>query len=236
VDNDGQGRNFVLPKDAELTATFEPKLLGGVVVVRGEASAVTLDKDEKLTTTPVKFQAVPYCVWDNREPGTMVVWLAEKKEAAVLGPELGVLSNGVRVMASHCWQNDTVTALNDDKLPKASNDHGIPRMTWWDRRGTTEWVSYRFKEAKTLTSSSVYWFDDTGVGACRVPAEWRLLYLDGNEWKPVKVKEGSNYGTALDKFNEVEFEPVTTRELKLEVKLNKDVSGGILEWAVREAK
>ena len=112
------GRNFVLPKDKALTATFEPKLLGGVVVVRGEALAVGLNADEKTTTSGVKFQAVPYCCWDNREPGPMVVWLAEKPEAADLPPEVGVLSNGVRIKASHCWQNDTVTALNDGKQPK----------------------------------------------------------------------------------------------------------------------
>ena len=87
-----------------------------------------------------------------------------------------------------------------------------------------------------VSGASVYWFDDTGIGQCRVPAEWRLLYLDGDQWKPVKLKGGASYGTALDKFNEVQFEPVATRELKLEVKLKPNVSGGILEWAVAEGK
>ena len=40
VDNDGKVRNLCLPKDAELTATFEKDLLRGVVVIRGEALAV----------------------------------------------------------------------------------------------------------------------------------------------------------------------------------------------------
>ena len=39
VDNDGKVRNLSLPKDAELTATFEKDLLRGVVVIRGEALA-----------------------------------------------------------------------------------------------------------------------------------------------------------------------------------------------------
>jgi hypothetical protein len=30
----------------------------------------------------------------------------------------------------------------------------------------------------------------------------------------------------------VKFQPVTTRALRLEVKLEKDYSGGILEWRV----
>jgi hypothetical protein len=82
----------------------------------------------------------------------------------------------------------------------------------------------------------VYWFDDTGRGQCRIPAEWQLLWLDGKEWKPVTLASGSTYGTALDRLNQVAFQPVTTRELKLEVKLQAAFSGGILEWLAAETK
>jgi DUF1680 family protein len=236
VDNGGHVRNLCLPPKEELSATFERDFLRGVVVVHGAALSVTRDKDDKLATQPVRFQAVPYSTWDNRQPGAMVVWLPETPELAELPGEDGVLSNGVRIQASHCWQNDTLTALNDGLLPKSSNDHGIPRMTWWDHRGGTEWVSYHFSQERTLSSCAVYWFDDTGVGACRVPAEWRLLWRDGDGWKPVVLTAGSAYGTALDQFNRVTFEPVTTRELKIEAKLRPGFSGGILEWTVAEQK
>jgi DUF1680 family protein len=235
-DNGGQVRNLCLPRDAKLTASFEKNLLGGVVVVRGEAQAVSRDKDEKLTVRPVKFQAVPYSTWDNRGPGPMVVWLPEEPELAEIAGEDGILSNGVRVRASHVWQNDTLTALNDGVLPKSSKDQSIPRMTWWDHKGGTEWVSYRFPKEREVSTCAVYWFDDTGIGGCRVPAEWQLLWIDGQEWKPVKLTKGSAYGTAMDQFNKVSFEPVTTRELKLEVKLKPEFSGGILEWTLAEPK
>src|SRR5205823_936907 len=80
VDNDGQVRNLCLPRDSRLTASFEKDLLGGVVVIRGEALAVT--RDGALRTHPVHFQAVPYATWDNRAPGPMVVWLPERPELA----------------------------------------------------------------------------------------------------------------------------------------------------------
>jgi DUF1680 family protein len=236
VDNDGHVRNLCLPPEAKLTATFEKDLLRGVVVIRGEALAVARDKDDKLSTRPVRFQAVPYATWDNRQPGEMVVWLPETPELAELPGEDGALSNGVRIRASHCWQNDTLTALNDGLLPKSSNDHGIPRMTWWDHRGGDEWVSYRFPQPRAVSTCAVYWFDDTGVGSCRVPAEWRLLWLDGDTWKPVQLTRGSAYGTAPDRFNRVMFVPVTTRELKLEVKLKPAFSAGILEWSLAATK
>ncbi|MCS6975953.1 MAG: glycoside hydrolase family 127 protein [Gemmatales bacterium] len=232
VDNGGQVRNLVLPRDAELTARKEPDLLGGVVVLEGTAQAVRRKDDGSLAASSVNFVAIPYYTWANRGPSPMVVWIPEKIELAELPGEDGVLSNGVIVRASHCWVNDTVTALNDGRLPKSSGDHDIPRMTWWDRQGTVEWVAYRFPSSRKVQKCRVYWFDDTGRGACRVPASWRLLYLDGKDWKEVSLRPGSTYGTALDRFNEIVFEPVMTRELRLEVRLKPGFSGGILEWIV----
>jgi DUF1680 family protein len=83
ADNKGGVRNLCLPKDAKLSATFEKEVLGGVVVVQGEALAVSRS-GEKLQTKPVAFRAVPYFAWDNRQPGPMIVWLAEEPERAEL--------------------------------------------------------------------------------------------------------------------------------------------------------
>ncbi len=233
VDNEGRVRNLVVPRDSTFTHQFKEHLLRGVTAVKGSALSVTADENGKRDTKLVDFTAIPYFAWANRGPGQMVVWIPEKPELAEIPGELGdrgVLSNGGRVNASHCFANDTLTALNDGALPKSSNDHGIPRMTWWDKKGTTEWVSYQFPEPREVSQVSVYWFDDAPKGGCHTPAEWRLLYRDGKEWKPVKLAEGSSYGTALNQFNEVAFGPVKTKELKLEVKLKPGFSGGILEW------
>jgi DUF1680 family protein len=235
IDNDGSVRNLCLPKEAKLSAKFDKKLLGGVVVVRGTALAVSR-KEEELETKPVAFRAVPYFAWDNRKAGQMIVWLAEDPQRAELPGEDGVVIEGVRIRASHVNPTDTLETLNDGGMPKSSKDHGIRRMTWWDHRGSSEWLSYRTAKPRKLSSSAVYWFDDTGIGACRVPAEWRLLWLDGEEWKPIKLLKDEQYGTALDQFNKVSFEPVTTRELRLEVTLREGFSGGVLKWRVMEAK
>jgi DUF1680 family protein len=78
ADNGDQVRSFSLPRASALTARFQKDLLGGVVTVHGEAVAVNLGKDGNSLAQPVPFQAVPYCVWDNRQPGPMVVWLLER--------------------------------------------------------------------------------------------------------------------------------------------------------------
>ena len=109
---------------------------------------VSRGEDDKLATVPARFIAVPYSTWDNREPGEMVVWLPESPELAEIPGEDGVVSGGIRVRGSHCNPSDTLAALNDAVLPKSSGDHELPRMTWWDRLGTKEWVSYRFPQPR----------------------------------------------------------------------------------------
>jgi hypothetical protein len=136
-----------------------------------------------------------------------------------------------QVSASHCNESDTTEALNDGRLPKSSSDSSIPRFTWWDHKGTSEWVEYTFNKPRKVSQTEVYWFDDTGRGHCRLPKSWRVQWLDGQTWRP--VKNTSDYEIAKDRFNKVAFAPVTTKQIRLVVDLQPDFSGGILEWRVQ---
>jgi hypothetical protein len=127
-------------------------------------------------------------------------------------------------------KTDCFAALNDGIAPDRSSDQQVVRFTWWDHCGTREWVQYDFPHPATVKAVKVYWFDDTGSGACRVPQSWRLLYRKGNEWQP--VDGASKFGTLKDTFNRLEFSAVTTNGLRLEVQLQPGYSGGILEWEV----
>jgi hypothetical protein len=134
--------------------------------------------------------------------------------------------------ASYVNGSDPVSAASDGILPASSGDQSIPRFTWWDHKGGTEWIEYDFPEPRTLSSSAVYWFDDRGTGGgCRVPASWRLLFLADGEWR--EVSRAGAYGVALDRFNGFAFNPVKTAKLRLEVKLQDGFSGGVLEWQVK---
>lgn len=82
----------------------------------------------------------------------------------------------------------------------------------------------------TVHGVEVYWFDDTGVGQCRVPATWRLEYRRDAEWWPVEAY--GPFGTEVDMYNRVEIAPVVTDILRLVVQLQPGYSGGILEWRV----
>ena len=136
-----------------------------------------------------------------------------------------------RATASHCFENDTVEALGDGLAPTNSNDQSIPRFTWWDHRGTKEWVQFDFGESKRVSYVEVYWFDDTGAGQCRLPKSWRVLYLEKGHWLQASSPVSSEI--ARDQWNKMAFQPVNTAALKIEVELQPNYSGGILEWRVR---
>jgi len=134
------------------------------------------------------------------------------------------------VKASHCYEGDSVEAVVDQVLPRASGDRTVQRFTWWPHRGTTEWIEWDLGELREISEVGVYWFDDTGAGQCRLPASWRLLFRSAEEWKPVTHAE--SFGAEADRFNQVTFDPLTTTALRLEVQLREGFSAGILEWQV----
>ncbi|MBE0542293.1 MAG: glycoside hydrolase family 127 protein [Verrucomicrobia bacterium] len=137
-----------------------------------------------------------------------------------------------KTTASQCFEGDTLDALSDGLEPAHSNDHSIPRFTWWPRRGSMEWVQYDFAQPRKVSRVGVYWFDDTGAGSCRVPSSWRLLYKSGEEWRPVESADG--FGVNKDAWNRVRFPAIETDALKIQVQLQPGFSGGILEWRVPE--
>jgi hypothetical protein len=230
TDNGGHVRNIWLPTDAALLPEHRPNLLGGVTVIKGDAFAMQPDEaNGPATARPIELTAIPYYAWDHRGAGEMTVWIPATVEGArAVGPP--TLANTSHDSASHCPDSDSVLAVNDRLEPESSGDHSIPRLTWWDHLGTTEWVQYEFDEPRWVSSTSVYWFDDTGRGRCRVPESWRLLYREGDDWKPVAAP--SRYGVERDVYNRVEFDPVEISALRLEVSLRQGYSGGILEWRI----
>jgi len=84
--------------------------------------------------------------------------------------------------ASYTNSSDTVLAMNDALEPASSYDTTIPRMTWWNHEATAEWVCATFNGLSQVSQVSVYWYDDTGYGFCRVPQSWYLQYLAGTNW------------------------------------------------------
>jgi hypothetical protein len=227
VDNGGRVTNLLLSDGARLQATRRAGLLGNVAVITGEATAYRT-REGKLVTETVPLTMIPYYAWAHRGKGEMVVWLARLPDKARPSPE-PTLASQAKVSSSDGGK--TLQGLNEQYEPSDSNDHTAIYFHWWPKKNSTEWVQYDFAAPATISETSVYWFDDTGQGECRIPRGWRVLYRRGDEWVPVAATDA--YGTVKDRYNTVRFTPVQTTAVRLEVQLPETFSAGIQEWKVK---
>jgi hypothetical protein len=224
----GHVRNLLLVDDAPLTTEFRPELLGGVQVVKSRAVTLAYNERGEVERREQDLTAIPYYAWANRGPGEMVVWIPNRPTSARPQP-LPTLASKARVVSSPAGHNPR--SVNDQSEPRSSRDGTDSFFHWWPEKGSTEWVEYQFDGATSVSEVEVYWLDDTGSGECRVPASWRVLYKDGEAWKPVEAS--GPYEVEKDRYNRVGFKPVTTSALRLEVALQPQWSAGIQEWKVK---
>jgi len=223
---DGKVRNLLLPDEVSLSTEFRSDLLNGVQVVTGRAVALAFDAEGKVKRHEQDFTAIPYYAWANRGPGEMAVWIPNREMSARPQP-LPTLASRATVTSSRGGHDPR--AVHDLSEPRSSRDASSSFFHWWPEKGSTEWVEYAFDRPSAVSEVEVYWFDDSGE--CRVPASWRVLYKDGDDWRPVEAS--GSYGVEKDQYNRVTFEPLTTSGLRLEVVLQPDVSAGIQEWKVK---
>jgi DUF1680 family protein len=235
-DQDADLPSLHLPREAELKPEERKDLLGGVVIVKGFAE--TAPEPEWTNTLyqsvpparRVPVRAIPYYAWGNREPGPMRVWLPSTPRIPVIGgPE-----TRAKVSMSFISRNSQPWGVNDGLEPKSSGEQPASLCHWWPHSGSKEWVQYTWAKPVTLKGSSVYWFDDTGRGACRLPASWQIEYRDGETWKPVAATK--DYPVAKDGWSTVEFPPVSTTAVRLAVQLKKGWAAGVHEWKVEEVE
>jgi DUF1680 family protein len=245
----GKVRNIVLPDASALTSEFRADMLNGVSVVKGRAVGLSLDAAGKVQKAEQPFLAIPYATWANRGRGQMAVWLARTDAAAKPTPYPTIATTAT---LTNSQSPKNIKNIIDGEDPRASND-STSYFDWWPRNGcpassaptTTagtaaqprarcsdgEWIEMAFAKPSSVSETQIYWFDDTGRGGVRVPKSWRLLYKDGNEWKPVEA--AGEYGVAKDGYNTVHFKPVMTRALRLELVMQPSVSAGVQEWKVK---
>jgi hypothetical protein len=230
----GRVRNLVLADAAPLSSEYRADLLGGVQVVKARVAALSYDAKGTVQRREQELVAIPYYSWANRGPGEMNVWIARSDDATRVQPYPSIASRAKTSSSDTGREVSGTRALtrtvNDQDEPRTSNDTRTGFFHWWPKKGTTEWLQYDFAEPATVSSAQVYWYDDTGTGQVRPPASWRVLYKDGESWKPVETQGA--YGTDIDRFNKTAFRPVKTDGLRLEVVLQPQFSAGVQEWKV----
>lgn len=206
----------LVTKGREIDGWQEDRL--GMVGLMQPSPAATSEPVTPLTLVPMGAARLRISVFPVvTEDGKGTAWVAPPHGHKVLP-----------TLASHCFSGDTVDAPSDGLQPSNSNDQSIPRFTWWDHKGTEEWIEYDLPKSATYSSADVYWFDDGPRGGCRVPASWKLLTFEGGAWQ--EVAGASGYGVEKDRYNHISFSTTHGQKWRIAVRLQDGFSGGVLQW------
>jgi uncharacterized protein len=239
-DNGGHVFDLLVTDGAELGYAFDPALLGGIGTIRGAVSALGRAKDritiDRRTHTLV---AIPFYAFANRASSDMAVWLAAEEGRALPPPAATIASRATWTSSSgngsfaECYPGHTVPtvakrffptaqdgsgrieAVFDQAEPVNSLDGSSTYLRLRPQDGDQSWIECAFAGPERISSVEVYWKDNKEY--CLLPKSWRLLYRDGETWKP--VPNAGSFGVGKDQFNRVTFGPVSTAGLRFEIEL-----------------
>ncbi|MCH7227011.1 glycoside hydrolase family 127 protein [Haloferula sp. A504] len=240
VDHAGQRTDaIVLPDGAKLSTEQRDDLLGGMTVVTADAEIAKEPAWGKAAELePIKLTAIPYYAWANRGEGYMDVWLARTAEAATPLPA-ATAAHEASLAASVKSPTKAMEAVRDGRSGPTSDHRPTPCMTLPDTGDGPGWIEYRWDEPRKLSRAAVYWAVDRRAQVywgprirgedLVMPESWKLTYYDGSKWIPVETEDP--FTLRLDLFNEVDFKPVETTALRLEVEFGP-APAAVQEWRV----
>jgi DUF1680 family protein len=219
--------NKYIPGNTPLAASFEPLKLNGVVELSGTGREVSLTPDGGVSEKEIPVRAIPYSTWNNRGKAEMAVWIPASAGVARPVPA-PTLTSRAQVFTVEGEREYETFAVNDQWEPESSADLTKPYLSLWRSDGKDRIVEYRLEQPDAVQGMEVYWVEfDHYDGDYRMPASWKVQYRSGNGWKDVETSDA--YSCAKDCYNSVRFTPVTTSALRLVVRLQEGVSGGIIE-------
>ncbi len=111
------------------------------------------------------------------------------------------------------WEK--LSGINNEEFEPASSNVGTGQG-WgnWGGTSTEPYVGYIWTDPVTIGGADIYWYDDNG--GTRVPAAYRMAYLDTNgEWQDVNILTPYESTVALNQYNRIMFDAVTTTQLRL---------------------
>jgi DUF1680 family protein len=230
IDNNGKVLNLFYDKNTKLEAAFDTNLLNGTEVIGTQARMVSGEVGN--------VKLIPYFLWNNRGRSEMQVWLSAKKPR-VLPDSLVIINESAGDYASTNFVStwESLKSIYDMYDPQSSSDKGTGAFGNWDGDsrtvGTWNWVEYSLHEARTISSSEVYWWDDhQGIS---LPDSSFISWWDksSDTYKTIPGTAcGKQSGCLVpDKYISTNFTPVLTDKIRLNF-IGHTNAQGILEWSV----
>ena len=159
--------------------------------------------------------------------GTAEVSAAEeKKDAAVYA--------AITSDYTSSWEN--LKGVINPKFEPGSSNVGAGKGwgNWSQEKGSAHYIQLDWAEAITTSAFDVYWYDD-GDGT-RIPGSVSFEYKDdAGSWKPLTMKTGYADLIALNTYNTIEVEEVTTKGLRMDLTVLNEgnaAANGVYRWKV----
>ena len=155
-------------------------------------------------------------------------WVIAQKPLP-LPPGSTDLALSATASASYTSPWTQVSAINNGIYPITSNDDNDLTPYWgdWPEVGT-HWVELDWNSPITTNGTEIYWADDGG--GLLPPSSWVVQYWNGSAW--VNVTSQSGEPVAINAFNSITFDSVTTSKLRISMQSNGTASVGVIQWVV----
>ncbi|MCG8308894.1 MAG: glycoside hydrolase family 127 protein [Cytophagales bacterium] len=199
IDNNGMAQRFFLDETPENERIGEDIIREGIL---RDVVVISLPAREVKSNdvTEGNLQLIPYYAWNNREDGSMIIWLPDS-EAGVQFSANNTARGGKykKVSASSTHKMGSLNAIADPRRPASSIDRTI--HSWIAENDQPQWISIELKEIQKIRSIGLYWFDDNR--RVKVPKSWKIQYLKGDEWVDMDIYVTDHYSTDKDEYNVV---------------------------------
>lgn len=239
--------NFVIPRDAELTAAYNEDLLNGVVEITGD---VKYQNGSSLIDA--KLQAVPYYAWNNRgddaeftageaspknSSSKMLIWTTASSATSggdITSPDDGKpeipivpipqLRKYAKPSVNHVGWGMGAENFADDDMASFWNGHNDKNLAT-----TNQWMMYDFEQQKVKINGSAIQFYDDGGGVMK-PDGFTIEYENANgDWQEV-TKSGEWNIVEVDgsqgKYYKVEAAFTEVETSKIRVTMQHTVYNG----------
>ncbi len=124
---------------------------------------------------------------------------------------------------------ESMAIINDGIIPENTEDLRESLYMFWTRRRSQEaWVQYDWDKAVLTNEIHIYWISQGE--RIILPASYKISYLDGEEYVPVKITSGAEPEANI--LNIISIEEVETTSIRLEVENEERQASAILEWEV----
>jgi hypothetical protein len=123
----------------------------------------------------------------------------------------------------------SIAAINNGIYPVQSSDDSDLTPYWgdWPQTGS-HWVELDWSSPVTTNGTEIYWADDGG--GLLTPSTWVVQYWNGTTWTDVSNQSGEP--VALNTFNQISFDPVSTAKLRILMQSTGTASVGVIQWVV----